>query len=91
MALAATVGPSVTVTGPSPFASCTDGLSVGPPPGEVFVNAEVEPFLSVNPTNPNNVVGVWQQDRWTDGGSHGNGTGYTTTNPLVWTQATPIP
>jgi hypothetical protein len=23
---------------------------------------EVEPWVAVNPTNPNNVVGVWRQD-----------------------------
>ena len=70
------VTPVVVVSGPSQFAACTDGQSVGPPPGEVFVNAEVEPWIAVNPANPTNLIGVWQQDRWTDGGSKGLGTAY---------------
>jgi hypothetical protein len=54
------------VSGPSPFASCTiDG------PGTNYVNAEVEPRVAVNPTNPSNIVGVFQQDRWSNGGAHG--------------------
>jgi hypothetical protein len=69
---------------PSPFADCTDGQSEGPPPGEVFVNAEVEPWVDVNPTNGQNVIGVWQQDRWTDGGSHGNDTGFSTNGGATW-------
>jgi hypothetical protein len=54
------------VSGPSPFASCTIGL-----PGTNYVNAEVEPRVAVNPTNPSNIVGVFQQDRWSTGGAHG--------------------
>ncbi|HEX5314484.1 MAG TPA: sialidase family protein [Gammaproteobacteria bacterium] len=37
----------------------------------LYQNAEVEPFVAVNPANPAHVVGVWQQDRWSDGGAHG--------------------
>jgi len=87
----AVVSPAVVVTGPSPFASCADGQSAGPPPGEVFVNAEVEPWVAVNPANPNNLVGVWQQDRWTDGGSKGLGTARSTNGGASWTTVAPIP
>jgi hypothetical protein len=73
---------------PSPFAACTDGQSEGPPPGQVFVNAEVEPWIDVNPTNGANVIGVWQQDRWTDGGSHGLDTGYSMDGGATWAHAT---
>jgi photosystem II stability/assembly factor-like uncharacterized protein len=31
----------------------------------------VEPLVAVNPTNPQNVIGVFQEDRWSDGGAHG--------------------
>jgi hypothetical protein len=64
LALAA-AGP-IDVSGLSPFASCTIGG-----PGTNFVNSEVEPFVAVNPTNPSNIVGVFQQDRWSNGGAHG--------------------
>jgi hypothetical protein len=85
------VTPAVVVSGPSPFAACPDGQSSGPPPGEVFVNAEVEPWVAVNPTNPNNLVGVWQQDRWTDGGSKGLGTARSTNGGATWAAVAPIP
>src|SRR4051794_14790520 len=38
---------------------------------ENFEDTEVEPLVAVNPTNPDNVVGVFQEDRWSDGGAHG--------------------
>jgi hypothetical protein len=85
------VTPEVVVSGPSTFAGCTDGQSEGPPPGEVFENAEVEPWITVNPTNPNNLVGVWQQDRWTDGGARGLATAYSMNGGASWTLAAPIP
>src|SRR5438067_1346690 len=66
IALAA-AGP-VDVSGLSPFASCTVGG-----PGTNFVNSEVEPFVAVNPANPSNIGGVFQQHRWSNGGAHGPG------------------
>jgi hypothetical protein len=36
-----------------------------------YANTEVEPQVAVNPTNPDNVIGVFQEDRWSDGGAHG--------------------
>ena len=65
----AAVGPLVLTSGVSPFAACTIGG-----PGTNYVNAEVEPWVAVNP-NPesaNNIIGVYQQDRWDNGGAHGN-------------------
>src|SRR4051794_33479529 len=64
-------GPPVLASGPSPFAGCTAGPAPGPDPGTVSPNTEVEPFVAVNPTDPNNVIGVFQQDRWSNGGAHG--------------------
>lgn len=61
-----TVARTVDVSGASPFAGCTVGG-----PGTNFVNSEVEPFVAVNPTNPSNIVAVFQQDRWSNGGAHG--------------------
>jgi hypothetical protein len=81
---------TVVVSGASPFADCTDGQSEGPPPGQIFVNAEVEPWLDVNPTNGANAIAVWQQDRWTDGGSHGVNTGYTMNGGASWSHPEPI-
>lgn len=86
----AVVTPAVVVSGASPLAACPDGQSAGPPPGEVFVNAEVEPWVAVNPTNLDNLVGVWQQDRWTDGGSKGLGTARSTDGGATWAPVAPI-
>jgi hypothetical protein len=38
---------------------------------ENFANTEVEPLVAVNPLNPDNVIGVFQEDRWAGGGAHG--------------------
>ena len=61
-------GPLVQVSGASPIAGCTLD---GPQTGTVFENSEVEPFVAVNPADPDNVIAAWQQDRYSDGGSQG--------------------
>jgi hypothetical protein len=38
-------------------------------PGTLYPNTALEPSLVVNPTNPDNLIAEWQQDRWSDGGS----------------------
>ncbi len=72
----------------SPFAGCTIG-SIGEDgqPGTLYTNAEVEPRVAVNPTNPRNVIGVWQQDRWSNGGSHGLVAGYTFDGGKTWKES----
>src|SRR5712692_5106474 len=61
-----TVAPLTLVSGPSPYASCTVGGT-----GTNYVNAEVEPQIAADPTNPRHFVGGFQQDRWSNGGAHG--------------------
>lgn len=56
----------VLVSGPSPFAGCTQGGA-----GTVYTNSEIEPWVAVNPANLSNVIGAWQQDRWDNGGARG--------------------
>jgi hypothetical protein len=80
IALAA-AGP-VDVSGLSPFASCT---AVGP--GTNFPNSEVEPFVAVNPTNPSNIVGVFQQDRWSNGGAKGLVASTSHDGGATWTES----
>src|SRR5207245_10588245 len=62
--------PSPPANGDSPFASCDiSGFLL---PGETnSVNTELEPWVAVNPTDPSNIVGVYQQDRYTFGGPRG--------------------
>ena len=88
LVLAATVTPPVVVSGPSPFAACTDGQTED---GTVFINAEVEPWIDANPTNPNTLIGVWQADRWTDGGAHSNDTAFSLNGGATWSHPAPIP
>jgi hypothetical protein len=71
---------AIRVSGPSPFAANCAEPSTG-----VFANAEVEPFIASNPANPNNLIAVWQQDRWPDGSSQGLATGYSFDGGLTWT------
>ena len=40
------------LSGPSPFAGC----NVSSEPGTLFTNAEVEPWVDANPSNPNNLI-----------------------------------
>jgi hypothetical protein len=78
-----TAGPLVQVSGTSPFLACTaDGTA--DQSGEVFLNSEVEPWIDVNPTNTSNVVGIWQQDRWSNGGARGLVTGVSQDGGTNW-------
>ncbi len=74
----------VTVSGPSPYASCSNANQ----PGTVYLNAEVEPQVAVNPatvgTGHVNVVGTWQQDRWSNGGAHGLVAGFSSDGGISW-------
>src|SRR3954452_10313900 len=53
----------------SPFDPCAAQPDSEQQPN--FENTEVEPLVAVNPTNQRNVIGVFQEDRWVDGGAHG--------------------
>jgi hypothetical protein len=60
------VPPPGLVSGPTPFAAGCGGSN-----GTVYVNSEVEPSLAVNPANPAHLLGMWQQDRWSNGSARG--------------------
>lgn len=74
------------VSGPSPYANC----SISGQPGTNYLNAEVEPWVTINPTNPSNIIGVWQQDRWSNGGSRGLVAGSSFNGGKSWKE-TPLP
>ncbi|HET7650489.1 MAG TPA: sialidase family protein [Gammaproteobacteria bacterium] len=80
-ALQPPASPLVRVSGPSPFSSQCGGALQG---STSYENAEVEPYVAVNPLNPSNLIGVWQQDRWSDGGAHGLMAGYSMDNGKTW-------
>jgi hypothetical protein len=58
------------VSGTSLFNACVADNVAGQT-GTVFPNSEVEPWIDVNPQDAQNIVGIWQQDRWSNGGARG--------------------
>jgi hypothetical protein len=73
------VGPNVKVSGASPFASCTADDVAGQT-GTNFPNSEVEPWIAVSGVDRSgdgtaDVIGAYQQDRWSNGGSRGRAGG----------------
>ena len=83
-----TVSPLVLASGPSPFAGCTIGAA-GTPGETLYVNSEVEPWVAVNPTNTQNIVAVYQQDRWSNGGAHGLVTSVSHDGGATWSRTWP--
>jgi hypothetical protein len=82
-----TLGPPITASGASPFAACTFGGDPDADPAPVaYTGAEVEPFVAVNPTNLDNIIGTYQQDRWSDGGSRGLVASRSNDGGTTWSQ-----
>ena len=50
-----------------------------------FPDAEVEPYVAVDPTNPKHLIGSVQQDRWNDGGANGLTNVVSTDGGATWT------
>jgi hypothetical protein len=70
----------VRVSGLSPYSIGCNGEQ----PGTLYRGAEVEPHLAANPVNPRNLVAVWQQDRWSNGGADGLVARYSTDGGKTW-------
>ncbi|MHB8404400.1 MAG: sialidase family protein [Gammaproteobacteria bacterium] len=75
--------PLVRVSGTSPYAAGCGGALAG---SVNYENAEVEPYVAVNPINPSNLIGIWQQDRWSDGGAHGLVIGRSLDDGKTWSE-----
>jgi hypothetical protein len=76
-----TATPPLDVTAGNPLAACPpDGSGINYP------DAEVEPWVDVNPTNNANVVAIYQQDRYSNGGSKGNVSSASFDGGLTWRQ-----
>ena len=72
----------------SPFASCD--VSAFMFPGEInWVNSELEPFVAVNPQDPSNIIGVYQQDRFSFGGATGLAASVSHDGGLTWSTTFP--
>jgi hypothetical protein len=44
--------------------------------------------MAVNPADPANLIGVWQQDRWSDGSAHGLVAGFSSDGGGTWGETT---
>ena len=78
----AAVDPLTPVSGASPFVAGCEGA---PQTGTVYRNAEVEPWVDVNLADDDNLVGNWQQDRWSNGGASGNLSAFSLDGGTTWT------
>jgi hypothetical protein len=80
---------------PATFTACDIGATTFPNlPSRNYRNSEVEPSVAVNPktvgTLAVNIIGAWQQDRWSDGGAHGLTAGVSKDGGKTWTDV-PLP
>src|SRR6266852_4811038 len=98
-ALALVLGAQVALAGavirasdsPLTFTACTVGATQPPNrPSFNYRNSEVEHYLAANPKKITNLIGVWQHDRWSDGGAHGLTAGASFDGGTTWTD-TPLP
>jgi hypothetical protein len=79
---------AVRVSRATPFAGACLAVPAG---STVYSDAEVEPHLAVDRTNPNHVVAAWQQDRLSDGGARGLATSVSIDGGLTWDTPQPAP
>lgn len=79
-AVAVPVQPLTRVSGPSPVPGCQVPLV----DGVLYPQAEVEPQVSANPARPGNLIGVWQQDRFSNGGARALVAGYSADAGRTW-------
>jgi hypothetical protein len=84
----ADVGRLSRITGTSPFAA---NCNRAPQIGTLFKSVEAEPWVSANPADPHNLVAVYQQDRWSNGGAQGDLTSYSFNRGRSWHRPTPPP
>ena len=78
------LGPDVNVSVPSTLTGCPFGAS--PDFAEAYDNTEVEPQVAVDPTNPGEITGASQQDRWPDGGARGLTSWMSTNGAASWSK-----
>jgi hypothetical protein len=83
------IGTDVNVSRPSTLTACPFGAS--PDFASAYSNTEVEPQVAVDPTNPAEMTGASQQDRWPDGGARGLTSWMSTNGGGAWSKLTDVP
>jgi len=86
---AAVVDAPVAASGPTPFAPGCNGAQSG----TLYLATEVEPYVDVNPQSTGDttarLIGVYQQDRYSNGGARGQGTSVSANGGRTWRILTP--
>jgi hypothetical protein len=77
---------AVRVSQATPFAS---GCLPVVDSATLYMNAEVEPHLAIDPSNPNHLVAAWQQDRLSDGGARGLASSVSVDGGATWSVPQP--
>ena len=83
------LGPDLTVSSASTLNACPFGGSADF--ADAYDNTEVEPQVAVDPTNPSEITGVSQQDRWPDGGARGLTSWMSGNGGGSWSQLPDVP
>ncbi|HSV39704.1 MAG TPA: sialidase family protein, partial [Nocardioidaceae bacterium] len=83
------IGPDILVSGPSTLTACPFGAT--PDFAAGYDDAEVEPQVAVNPTDPDEILGVSQQDRWPDGGARGLSSWLSSDGGASWAKTPDVP
>jgi hypothetical protein len=93
MTIGVAAGAADPISGTSPYPDGSDpndpqavtACNGAPQTGVLYRNSETEPYLAVNPTDDDNMIAVWHQDRWSTGAAQGVGAAYTTNGGVSWT------
>lgn len=80
-----TLNTAARVSGESPFPPDCAGTQKG----SNYRSGAAETWLAVDPRNPLRMAGVWQQDRWSNGGSVGLLAGISLDGGATWRQSMP--
>ena len=87
------IAASASVPGPTPVSAGSPYVNgcEGAPTAPAYAGAEVEPFIAADPVVPGRLIGVWQQDRFPNGGSRGLRTAVSNNGGATWSLATSQP
>jgi hypothetical protein len=85
LALTLTVTPGFAATAPAIQVGQNVQLSSDPFPSGGQPGTEVEPDIAINPNNPQNIVGVFQEGRYFTGGAMDTGWSSTVDDGKTWT------
>jgi hypothetical protein len=72
---AASPWPITLISPGDPYGTCDIS---GDGSGTNYPSAEAEPYAAADPRDPHHVIGIYQQDRWSNGGARGLSSSYST-------------